>query len=76
MLVLYYFNWAGTSEEFKEFAGQMGNKANAIEGVEPLGIFAPTSEWNFVMVMKATSYFPKNETFSVCNSVPPPPQSN
>ena len=56
MLVLYYFNWAGTPEEFKEFANQMGNKANAAEGVEFLGIFAPSSEWNFVAVMKAPGY--------------------
>ena len=63
MLVLYYFNWAGTSEEFKEFAGRMGNKADIPEGVEPLGIFAPTSEWNFVMVMKATSYDKALQTF-------------
>jgi hypothetical protein len=41
----------------------MGNKADAIEGVEPLGIFAPTSEWNFVMVMKATSYDKALQTF-------------
>jgi len=56
LLVLYYFNWAGTAEEFKEFAGQMMSKADATEGVEFLGIFAPSSEWNYVMVMKAMSY--------------------
>ena len=56
LLVLYYFNWAGTSEEFKEFAGHFEDKAKRIEGVEPLGIFAPSSEWHYVMVMKTTSY--------------------
>jgi hypothetical protein len=56
MLVLYYFNWAGTLEEFREFAGHFENKAERIEGVEPLGIFAPSSEWHYVMVMKTTSY--------------------
>jgi hypothetical protein len=53
---LYYFNWAGTSEGLKEFSGRLMSKVEGIEGVEPLGIFAPSSEWNFVMVMKATSY--------------------
>lgn len=56
MLVLYYFNWAGTSEEFKEFAGRVGSKIEGTEGVELIGIFAPSSEWHYVMVMKATSY--------------------
>ena len=63
MLVLYYFNWAGTSEEFKEFAGRMSSKVEGTENVEPLGIFAPSSEWNFVMVMKATSYDKALQTF-------------
>ncbi len=53
MLALYYFNWAGSSEEFKEFAGRMGS---GTEGVELIGIFVPSSEWHYVMVMKATSY--------------------
>ncbi len=56
MLVLYYFNWIGTSEELKEFVGRAVSKDESIEGVEPLGVFAPSSEWNFVMVMKVTSY--------------------
>jgi hypothetical protein len=60
---LYYFNWAGTSEEFKEFAGRLMSKVEGTEGVEPLGIFAPSSEWNFVMVMKATSYDKALQTF-------------
>jgi len=52
----YYFNWAGTSEEFKEFAGRMGSKNEGKEGVELVGIFAPLSKWHYVMVTKATSY--------------------
>jgi hypothetical protein len=31
LLVLYYFNWVGTPEELKEFAGVMMSK---VEGVE------------------------------------------
>ena len=56
MLFLYYFNWAGTSEEFKEFAGRMKTIINGTEGVEFNGIFIPTSEWHYVLVMKATNY--------------------
>jgi len=63
LLVLYYFNWAGTPEEFKEFAGLMMSKVEGTEGVEPIGIFAPSSEWNFVMVMKTTSYDKALQTF-------------
>ena len=29
---------------------------DGVEGVELSGIFSPTSEWHYVMVMKATSY--------------------
>jgi hypothetical protein len=63
LLVLYYFNWVGTPEELKEFAGVMMSKVEGVEGVEPLGIFAPSSPWNFVVVMKATSYDKALQTF-------------
>ncbi len=56
MLALYYFNWAGSSEEFKEFASRMASGIGGTEGVELIGIFVPSSEWHYVMVMKATSY--------------------
>jgi len=62
VLVLYYFNWAGTNEEFKEFAGHLMSKAEGTD-VEPIGIFAPSSEWNFVAVMKATGYDKVLQTF-------------
>jgi hypothetical protein len=63
LLVLYYFNWVGTSEEFKEFAGLMMSKVEGVEGVEPLGVFAPSSEWNYVAVMKTPSYEKALQTF-------------
>ena len=56
MLFLYYFNWAGTSEEFREFAGRMKSIIKGTEGAEFIGLFIPTSEWNYVLVMKATNY--------------------
>ena len=56
MLALFYFNWAGTSEEFKELDGRVRSIIDGTEGVELSGIFAPTSEWQYVMVLKATSY--------------------
>ena len=56
MLFLYYFNWVGTSEEFKEFAERMKSVIKGIAGVEFSGLFIPTSEWHYVMVMKATTY--------------------
>ena len=63
MLELYYFNWKGTPEEFKEFAGAMMSKVEGVEGMETIGIFAPSSAWNFVIVMKATSYDKALQTF-------------
>ena len=56
MLFLYYFNWAGTSEEFSEFAGRMKSMISGSEGVEFSGLFIPTSEWHYVLVMKAANY--------------------
>lgn len=56
MLTLYYFNWAGTSEELKEFAERMKSIIDGTEGVEFSGLFIPTSEWHYVLVMKATNY--------------------
>ena len=40
MLALYYFNWAGTSEEFKEFAGRVKSIVDEVEGVDLVGIFS------------------------------------
>ncbi len=56
MLFLYYFNWAGTPEELREYAGQMKSIIKEMEGVEFTGLFIPTSEWHYVMVMKTSSY--------------------
>jgi hypothetical protein len=56
MWVLHYFNWAGTSEEFKEFAGRIKSQVDGAEGVNLLGIFVPTSEWHYVIVWDVTSY--------------------
>ena len=56
MLVLHYFNWAGTSEEFKEFASQLKSQVGGVEGVSLLGIFIPTSEWHYVIVWNVTIY--------------------
>ena len=56
MLALYYFNWVGTSEEFKEFADRVKSLIDEVEGINLVGIFFPTSEWHCVMVINATSY--------------------
>jgi hypothetical protein len=53
---LYYFNWAGTREELREFAGRIKSIIDGTEGVEFSGLFVPTSEWHYVLVMKATNY--------------------
>ncbi len=56
MLTLYYFNWAGTPEELREFADRMKKIIDEINGVEFSGLFVPTSEWHYVLVMKAADY--------------------
>ncbi len=56
MLFLYYFNWAGTPEELREFAGQMKKIIKGTEGIEFTGLFIPISEWHYAIMMKTTSY--------------------
>lgn len=56
MLFLYYFNWAGTPEELSEYAGRMKTIIKGTEGVELNGIYIPTSEWHYVLVMNTPSY--------------------
>ncbi len=56
MLFLYYFNWVGTPEELKEFAGQIKSIMKGTEGIEFNGLFMPISEWHYVMVWKTISY--------------------
>ena len=56
LLMLYYFNWAGTPEKLKEFSGRMKSVISGTKGVEFNGIFISTSEWHYVLVMKATNY--------------------
>lgn len=65
MLALYYFNWKGTSEEFREFAGRVRSIIDGIEGVDLSGFFLPTSEWHYVMVVKATSYEKVLQVFKI-----------
>ena len=56
MLFLYYFNWAGTPEELSEFVGRMKGIIKDTAGVEFNGIYIPTSEWHYAMVMNTPSY--------------------
>ncbi len=56
MFVLFYLNWGGTSEEFKEFAGRVKSQAEEMEGSSLVGIFVPTSEWHYVIVWNVTTY--------------------
>ncbi len=56
MLFLYHFNWAGTPEELREYVGQMKSIIKGTEGVEFKGLFIPTSEWHYALVMDTSSY--------------------
>ena len=56
MLGLYYFRWVGTPEEFKEYVGRVKSISDGIEDVEFKGVFAPSSEWNAVLLLEATSF--------------------
>ncbi len=61
-MILFYFNWAATSEEFKEFASRMKSQVDGLEGINLVGIFVPTSEWHYVLIWNSTSYEKALET--------------
>ncbi len=56
MLVLHYFNWAGTPEEFKDFVHQINSKFAGSEGASLQGIFIPTSEWHYTIIWNVAAY--------------------
>jgi len=56
LLTLYYFNWVGTTEEFKEYIGRVKSICDGIAGVNFKGVFVPSSEWNAVLLLEAASF--------------------
>ena len=63
MLVLNYFNWAGTSVEFKEFCNRVKSQTDKSDGVKLVGVFIPSSEWHYVIVFDVTDYEDVLETY-------------
>ena len=55
MLMLYYFRWAGTPKELHEYVGRVKGVSDVVEGANFMGVFAPTSEWNAVILLETTS---------------------
>jgi len=56
LLTLYYFNWVGTPEEFKEYVGRIKSISDGIDGLSFKGVFVPSSEWNAVLLFEAASF--------------------
>ena len=56
MLGLYYFKWTGTYSELKEYVRRLNEIVDGIEGVALKGVFAPTSEWNGVLLIEGTNF--------------------
>jgi len=56
VLGLYYFRWAGSSEEFNEYLGRIKGISDGIEGANFKGVFSPTSEWSAVLLIEGTSF--------------------
>jgi len=56
LLGLYYFRWTGTAKELKEYVGRVNEISDGIEGASFKGVFAPTSEWNGVLLIEGTSF--------------------
>ena len=56
LLIIYYFNWAGNSEELKEFIGMSTTVFNEVGGLSFKGVFVPNSEWNYAMLYETQSF--------------------
>jgi hypothetical protein len=56
LLGLYYFRWNGTSEELKEYLRRVNEIADGTEGASFKGVFAPSSEWNCVLLFEGASF--------------------
>ena len=56
MLALIYFNWAGTTEELREWVKQAKSIIAGIDNLEFSGVFLPTSEWHYVLVLRTAAY--------------------
>ena len=56
MYFLYYIKWLGTSGEFEKYLGRVETIINGIEGVKYLGVFAPSSEWNFAFLFETSKF--------------------
>ena len=65
MLALYYFRWAGTSEEFNEYVGRVKAICDGIDGASLQGVFMPTSEWSAVLLLEGTSFEKIQELYRV-----------
>ena len=63
MLGLYYFRWTGTSEELKEYVGRVQEISDRIDGVNLKGVFAPSSEWNAVLLIDGANFEKILETY-------------
>jgi len=63
LLILYYFRWVGTPEEFKEYVGRVMSISEGIEGMSFKGVFMPSSEWSAVLLSEATSFDKGLEAF-------------
>lgn len=63
LLGLYYFRWAGTPKEFKEYVGKVKSISGGIKGVDFKGVFMPTSEWNAALLLEATNFNKALEVF-------------
>ena len=56
MYFLYYIKWLGSSGEFERFLGRFEKIIKGIQGVKYLGVFAPSSAWNFVFLFETPNF--------------------
>ena len=56
MYFLYYIKWLGSSGEFERFLGRFEKIIKDIEGINYLGVFAPSSAWNFVFLFETSKF--------------------
>ena len=56
MLVLFYFQWDGTVNEFQELLSRMKSVSTGIDGLDYKGVYVPASEWHYAVLFETTDY--------------------
>ena len=56
MLAIVHLNWKGTESEFGTMCGIVKNIIAESEGINLVGLYVPSNDWNYAAVYKVKSF--------------------